>query len=182
MNNNRSTELNELFKAISLAQAEIKVAEKNAFNPHFKNNYANLQSLIECSRPALCKNQLAVMQQIVHDEGGDYLHTILSHASGQWISASVKLTPTKPDIQSLGAYITYMRRYSYAALIGVYDGWDEDDDGNSNSLVNSDQLKIITSFTHDNVPLLNEILKSYNVKDLRNLKAIDATSLINRLS
>ncbi len=127
----RSTELNELFAALAKAQADIKVALKDCNNPFFKSRYANLQAVIECSRPALCNNGLFVTQPIRSNSAGqDCLVTILGHSSGQWISAEMKITPLKTDIQSLGSYITYLRRYCYASIVGVYDGT-EDDDGNA---------------------------------------------------
>lgn len=130
MNEYKSIELNEIFSALCKAQSKIKVASKDSSNPFFKSKYANLQAVIEASRPALCDNGLSVTQQLISENDRKYIITTLGHASGQWISSKVMLTPAKEDIQSLGSYITYMRRYSYAALIGVYDG-EEDDDGNT---------------------------------------------------
>ncbi len=130
----RSPELNELFSALAKAQADIKVALKDSNNPFFKSRYANLQAVIECSRPALCNNGLFVTQPIrPNSTGQDCLVTILGHSSGQWISSEMKITPLKTDIQSLGSYITYLRRYCYASIVGVYDGM-EDDDGNADAL------------------------------------------------
>src|SRR6267142_4549186 len=139
MNEQRSPDLNELFKALSMAQAEINVALKSSMNSFLKNSYANLQSIIESSRPALCRHGLSVIQQMVSENGTDYLVTILGHSSGQWISSRMKMVPLKSDLQSLGSCITYLRRYMYAALVGVYDG--EDDDGNHASLASDIQVK-----------------------------------------
>src|SRR6266568_1673775 len=110
LSESRSQELNELFSAMAKAQAEIKVALKDSSNPFFKSSYANLQSIIEASRPALCKNGLSVMQQMISGESGDYLVTLLAHSSGQWISSQMRINPAKQDVQSLGSYITYLRR------------------------------------------------------------------------
>lgn len=127
----RSPELNELFAALAKAQADIKVAIRDSNNPFFKSRYANLQAVIECSRPALCNNGLFVTQPIrPNSTGQDCLVTILGHSSGQWISSEMKIAPLKTDIQSMGSYITYLRRYCYSSIVGVYDGT-EDDDGNS---------------------------------------------------
>lgn len=127
----RSTELHELFSALAKAQAEIKVAIKDSNNPFFKSRYANLQAVIECSRSALCNNGLSVTQPIRPNSAGqDCVMTILGHSSGQWIASEMRITPIKTDIHSLGSYITYLRRYCYASIVGVYDGT-EDDDGNS---------------------------------------------------
>ncbi len=187
---NKSTELNELFSAMSLAQSEIKVAIKDSSNPFFKSSYANLQSIIEASRPALCKNKLSVLQQITSEEGQDYLVTMLCHASGQWISSRMRITPAKQDVQSLGSYITYLRRYSYASLIGVYDG-QEDDDGNAAvqestiqplKLVSEKQAAVLISYMQNNPELREAIYKQYGVKSVGDIKESDGRILIEQLS
>lgn len=177
MNDYKSTELNELLKALSMAQAEINVAIKSSSNPFFKSSYANLQSIIEASRPALCKHGLSVLQHMVTDNGTDYLVTMLGHSSGQWISSRMKIAPQKTDVQSLGSYITYLRRYMYAALVGVYDG--EDDDGNHVSLASDMQMKKILAHINGDNTLLQQILSNYGIKELRHMKESDASSLIS---
>jgi ERF superfamily len=180
MNNYRSTELNELFSALSKAQAEMEVACKDSSNPYFKSKYANLQSIMEASRPSLCKNGLAVTQQIIPNEQGfECLVTVLGHGSGQWISSSMKINPQKSDIQSLGSYITYLRRYSYASIIGVYDG--EDTDGEANMFVTEAQAKKLEKLLRDNNKL-EETLKYYNIQTTAQLKQIDADKLFKRLN
>ena len=128
-NPSRSESLNELFAALAKSQAEMKTAGLNAQNPYFKSAYADLAEIVRVSRPALTKNGLSVIQQIMpNDDGQNILHTILAHSSGQWIETRMRILPSKPDVQSLASYITYLRRYSYAAIVGVVSA-DEDDDG-----------------------------------------------------
>jgi hypothetical protein len=69
------------------------------------------------------------MQRILlNDDGGQVLQTILAHSSGQWVESRMRLIPPKNDVQSMGSYITYLRRYMYSAIVGVVAA-DEDDDG-----------------------------------------------------
>lgn len=125
----RSETLNELFTALAKAQGEMRTAGLNAENPYFKSAYADMAEIVRVSRPALTKNGLTVIQQIMpNDDGQNILHTILAHSSGQWIETRMRILPSKPDVQSLASYITYLRRYSYAAIVGVVSA-DEDDDG-----------------------------------------------------
>lgn len=127
-NPSRSSDLKDLFAALAKAQAEMKVAGRNSENPYFKSSYASLADIVKASRPFLTKNGLSVIQQVMpNDNGQNILHTILAHASGQWIETRMNIAPAKNDIQSIASYITYLRRYSYAAICGVVD--DEDDDG-----------------------------------------------------
>jgi len=191
MSEHRSTELNELFAALSKAQEEIRCAHKDASNPFFKSKYANLQMVIEASRPALCKNNLAVSQQLITENNLTYLYTLLGHSSGQWISSKALLSPVKTDVQSLGSYITYMRRYSYSAIVGVYDG-EEDDDGDKavpepkkeytaykpDKLISSQQLVIIVKLIQSDIAVYNDIITKFKVKELRELKEWQAEEII----
>lgn len=126
----RSEQLNELFAALAKAQGEFNIAGLHSENPYFKNKYADLTSVIKATRPALAKHGLAVIQQIQTDKSGaSTLYTILTHSSGQYISTQMRITPAKNDIQTLGSYLSYCARYSYARLLCVALGDDEDDDG-----------------------------------------------------
>ncbi len=125
---NRSEQLNELFSALAKAQAEMAVAELSSSNPFFKSKYADFTTIVKASRPSLTKNGLCVIQQILPNEGFGTLHTVLGHSSGQFIESQVEIKPIKADVQSVGSYITYLKRYSYAALVGLTTG-EEDDDG-----------------------------------------------------
>lgn len=125
----RSEQINELFGALAKAQSEMKIANESTSNPYFKSKYADLEEIVKASRPYLAKNGLAVIQQIMANEDGtSVLNTILSHSSGQWIESRMRIISQKADIQSVGSAITYVRRYSYAAMVGVVAGG-EDDDG-----------------------------------------------------
>lgn len=123
-----SPELGELFCALAKAQLNMKVAKKEASNPFFKSSYADLEAIVAAARPALAENGLCVLQRVHDVEGQPYLITRLGHASGQWVESRVPINPPKSDVQSLGSYITYMRRYAYASCVGVIAGG-EDDDG-----------------------------------------------------
>lgn len=134
----KSTETKDLYTALAKAQAEMGMASLNTQNPYFKTRYADLSEIVKVSRPALSKNGLSVTQQIIsNDDGGNVLITTLAHNSGQYIESRMRIIPPKSDVQTLGSYITYLRRYSYAALVGIVTG-DEDDDGEE---VMADQRK-----------------------------------------
>lgn len=125
----RSPELKDLFGAMAKAQNEMQSANLNKENPYFKSRYADFAEIVRASRPALTKNGLAVFQEIkITEDGQSVLHTLLSHASGQWIESRMRIVPPKNDIQSISSYVTYLKRLCYASLIGVAIG-EEDDDG-----------------------------------------------------
>ncbi len=192
MSNYKSTETNELFAALSMAQSEINVAQRDSNNPFFKSKYANLQAVIEASRPALCKNGLSVIQTMQPDGNDQYLVTVLGHKSGQWISSMMKINPAKPDVQSLGSYITYLRRYCYGAITGVYDG--EDDDGNHASqptksvdqsqtkTITNDQLAKLVDMIQIDITVYEKIQTRYRVSELTELNFSQAEDAIKFLT
>jgi len=126
---NRSDQINELFSALAKAQGEIRPASMDATNPHFRTRYATLTAIQEACRGPLSKHGLSVIQSVESTDNGFSIETMLAHSSGQWISSNFKLLIGKQDMQGLGAAVTYARRYSIAAMVGIVS--DEDDDANS---------------------------------------------------
>ncbi len=125
---NMERQYNELFSALAKAQMEMQSAFMNSQNPFFKSRYADFAEIVRASRPSLAANGLCVIQRIVTATDGMTLCTTLGHSSGQYIESEMKISPAKADVQSLGSYITYLKRYQYAAITGVIIS-DEDDDG-----------------------------------------------------
>lgn len=122
-----SSEVEKLYEALAKAQGEMKLAQRDSENPYFKSSYANLGSVIMASRTFLAKHGLSIYhRQELNSDGQSILVGTLAHSSGQYIESRYRVTPTKNDIQALGSYMTYLRRYSYVALCGMAD---TDDDG-----------------------------------------------------
>ncbi len=124
-----SDQLNELFSALCKAQGEIKRASKDGNNPHFRAKFASLESVVDASRDALNKYGLSVTQvTTAGDDGSLHLITMLGHISGQFIYGRYPVVPVKQDPQGFGSALSYAKRYSLAAIVGVVSS-DEDDDG-----------------------------------------------------
>ena len=123
-----SEQINDLAKALSAAQGDFEDAIKDGTNSHFRSSYATLAAVLDVVRQPLSKNGLAVIQGVSPSESGCELVTRLCHSSGQWIESRMTLMLNKPDMQGLGTAITYARRFSLAAIVGVTQ---KDDDGNS---------------------------------------------------
>ena len=88
--------------------------------------YADLGDLLDMARPILAKHDLALIQPLTRF-GAPVMtvHTMLIHSSGAVLSWGFDVqTGTTP--QATGSAITYARRYSAAAALGV--GFDDDDD------------------------------------------------------
>lgn len=121
--------INELAAALSKAQGEMQAAIKDKINPFFKSSYADLGSVWDAARPVLSKYGLCIMQttEMTPDGNKIVMVTTLAHTSGQWMKSYLPLNPSKNDSQGVGAALTYLRRYSLSAIVGVV--CDEDDDG-----------------------------------------------------
>ena len=126
----QSAEIGEIAAALSVAQAEINPAEKNATNPHLKNKYANISAIYDAVRDVLPKHGLCVVQTMLPTDGTRaHVRTTLAHKSGQWFASEcVMPLDRQGGAQGMGSAITYARRYSLSAILGVVA--DEDDDGN----------------------------------------------------
>ena len=126
----QSEQVNDLAEALAKAQGSMRGAKKSADNPFFKSKYADLSEVWEACREALSSNGLSVTQTTNILDGQMVMETTLLHSSGQWLKGVYPIKPTKDDPQGMGSAITYCRRYSLAAMVGVAQ---EDDDGNAAS-------------------------------------------------
>ena len=126
---NRSDTINELATALAAAQAELHNPAFDSANPHFKSKFASLAGVRDTITPTLTKHGLSVLQILGNDDNRVTCETVLMHKSGQWISGTFAIAPTKPDAQGTGSAATYARRYALMAIVNVVG--DEDDDGNA---------------------------------------------------
>lgn len=127
-----SNNIDELAKALAKAQGEMSGVKKGKTNPHFKTTYADLASAIAATREAFSENGLSFVQ-LTNSEPGSVdvsIVTRLMHESGQWIESVLNVRATQQTPQGLGSAITYGRRYSLMAMVGIAP---EDDDGETAS-------------------------------------------------
>ncbi|MNK58678.1 ERF superfamily protein [compost metagenome] len=122
----RSPSLAKLTEALVKAQAVMAGAKKDSNNPHHKSKYADLASVWDACREPLTKNGLAVIQLPEADGKRVTAKTLLLHTSGEFIETPASATARDDGPQSIGSVITYLRRYSLMAMVGIAP---EDDDG-----------------------------------------------------
>lgn len=127
-----SAEIGEITAALSAFQGKVsqpklnkEVSVKTKIGTSYKFKYADLGECIKSASPTLQEFGLAVTQVICNGN----LITILSHKSGQWFKSVLDLKMDKINgYQELGSAITYLKRYSFCAILGIVA--DADDDGN----------------------------------------------------
>lgn len=114
-----SETIGKLAEALSKAQAKLRGAEKDGRNPHFKSDFATLESVWNSVRDALSENGLSVVQPLgMNADGNPTLTTMLMHSSGEWISGERALHASRIDPQSIGSALSYARRYDLCAMVG----------------------------------------------------------------
>jgi hypothetical protein len=124
-----------LFAALSAAQAEFGELRRTATakiqtkaGGSYEFSYAPLDELLDAVLPALGKHGLWLGQPVSGGGDGYQLRTIIAHKSGAALTSTMRL-PRSEDIKALGSTITYLRRYSLQALLGL--AAEEDDDGSA---------------------------------------------------
>ena len=119
-----------LFAAIAQAQGEVENATKSATNSHFKNRYADLAEVLNAVRPVFARHGLAIIQSVSSDQQLVTVATTIAHKEGGFVTSSMSCTSPTSKIQDLGSMVTYLRRYSVAAMTCISQA---DDDGNAAS-------------------------------------------------
>ena len=123
------------------------VAVFDATNPFLKSKYASLGAVIQASRPILAKHKLSLVQFPISDAAGIGVESVLAHESGEFVAERILIPLTeekgKSKVQSAGSTLTYLRRYSWASILGMYS--DEDSDGGSATCQSSSNLPVGTA-------------------------------------
>ena len=162
--------------ALAKAQGQMQSASKDAKNKFFGSNYADLSSVWDACRKPLSDNGLSVVQcpNGMDSSGKIVLETYLLHESGQYMKSVISMKPKDESPHSYGSTLTYMRRYSLSAMVGVIQ---DDDDGNTGTKGDSgykpnktQQVKQTTYQRRQPQPIPQEI------KD--NIKIHSATAVI----
>jgi len=126
----QSENIDQVIIALCAVQAELRPAVRKSENPFFHSKYAPLDAVWDVVRVPMAKHGLAVAQHfVITPEGTCALVTTLGHKSGQFIRGYYPVGAKSADPQHVGSAVTYARRYSLSAMLGVVSP-EEDDDGN----------------------------------------------------
>lgn len=124
--------LAKLFGALAAATSEFTPIHKNrqvtikSEKGSYSFVYAELSESIDATRPALAKNGLAVVQPYTKLGDVAILRTVLSHSGGGLMVLACEI-PRAQNIKDLGGSLTYLRRYTYNALLCLAADEDLDD-------------------------------------------------------
>lgn len=118
----------ELIESLIKARTEFPEIPKNrtAKAGSFSYKYADLSDILTIVVPILSKYGLIITQPIVSTERGMAVKTILYHTSGGSIESVFDMNVNGLNPQQVGSMISYYRRYSICALLGVFPEDDTD--------------------------------------------------------
>jgi len=124
-----SQSIQNLTKALLVAQTQMGAATKGAKNPFFKSSYADLPTVMEVVKEPLNNAGIIVLQPATHQDGKNFITTTLLHAdTGEWMESQTEVVCAKQnDPQAFGAAQTYARRFGLQSMLFIPA---EDDDGN----------------------------------------------------
>ena len=174
--------MKNIASALVKAQKAFGPALKTSTNPHFRSRYADLSACVESVITGLNDNGIALIQQTHDSESGVCVETLFLHESGESLSAGKLHVPaTKQDAQGVGSAVTYLRRYSLAAICSITQ---EDDDGESAKEVgiSKAQLVAIQTNAEKNAEMIEKALNYFKVADLNKLSQSQANIIINKLN
>jgi hypothetical protein len=155
----KSDQINDLAAALCKFQEkcpaleldrQVKVRMKSGGEYAF--SYSTIGNIKKVITPLLAENGLSYTQPILSD--GTVI-TVLMHISGQFISSSLLIKGDNTP-QGIGSAITYAKRYSLAAILGLVA--DEDDDAN---MAEGNEYTVSSDKVENNKPWLNENTKEY---------------------
>jgi len=168
----QSESINELTSALAKAQSEIRNPSKNTKNTFFKNEYADLTSVLGCIRPVASANGLSFIQSVEAYNGNVAVSSQISHVSGQWVKqvASVEVPKTsKNPIQDLGSMATYLKRYQAQSMWAVCA--DEDTDAQDLGIedISDEKVAHLDAMLDATKSSKEAFLKVYGVENLKRL-------------
>lgn len=126
-------QIDQLATAMAEASKGFEGAARDTKNDFFRSKYADLRSVIAASRPSLAEHGLHLWQfpGSITDSSIELI-SWLTHSSGQWVRiTSVMPVPAEDrgedgrrkganSLQLVGQAISYMRRYAWAAICGIF--------------------------------------------------------------
>lgn len=182
-----SQEIGDLFKALGACQKSFPIIGKNAVNPHWKNRYADLASIVEVVNETLPQYGLSYSQVPSADSQHVSVATIIAHESGQYIKGILNMVARDAGPQSIGSTITYCKRYALQSMLGIATA-DEDDDGEQGHGRSSNYVNNLQFFKDTTASLFTKktdvgkwLLDNYDVKKPEDLAEKDLDSAITEV-
>ena len=132
----------KLNAALVSVRKDVQNPHFDSVNPHFKNKFASLKSVVNAVIPTFAEHGIAVIQDLQTIDGGVACYTHFCHESGEEkVFGPLIMNATKQDPQGYASASTYARRYHLMAVAGVVGDDDDDGEAASQPAFSSKQMK-----------------------------------------
>lgn len=142
----KKTASNNIYADLIEVQKAIPTIAKNSKAVY--GTYANFDDIIKTVRPLLNEHNFVIIQKTITQTNEQFtsvgIISELIHVSGEKITSDPFIVPLQPEkgkslAQTAGSILTYAKRYSLCALLGIATG--DDTDGNyTNGFNNSNGM------------------------------------------
>jgi len=162
---------------IATALLEFHKTNPSAFedkrNPHFKNQYASLESVINTVRTA-SQFGLTFTQEMDFEGDITFVRTVMMHSSGDTRVSRTKIVSKDPnDPQKQGSAISYAKRYGLQSIFGLPSDDDDGEIANKDGKPPTDPI-LEAIKNAQSIQELNKIYRTnqpFTDKNLRTIKA-----------
>ena len=142
---------------------------KESDNPYFKSKYSTYETIMKACQPLLNKHGLVVSHYTFIENEKEYIKTVVCSLENEKIESTSPVIPSRTDIQSKGAYFTYMKRYHVIMLLGIpiYDENDDDGEALMNGIISENQYKQLEVLLKGHPELKDRVLRGYEITGLK---------------
>ena len=115
-----------LHAALVTAIGQIPSIKATGKNKHLGNEYLTLGDILAGVRPTLSKHGLAISQRPMSTSAGAGCITSILHKDGGIFETSLLLPISQQTPQAISSCVTYAKRISITALLGIAADLDDD--------------------------------------------------------
>jgi len=169
--------------AIAKAQAEVKNAQFNRTNPHFKSKYADLAEISNTVRKVFSANGIGIVQSVTVDGGITLLDTTLTHTGGASVTNRSPIPGDNNNPIKMMANVTSARRTALCALACIAAEEDphlEAAEAES-KLIGDSLLVVLEEKIEATGANKDRFLKAYGIEDLSHLPMDKFADAMNKL-
>lgn len=150
----------------------VKVQTKNGGSYTF--DYTDLGGILDEAKRVFKDNGITIIQNAYSDVAEGKLmisvETMFLHSSGEWVRSQPLKMPSSNNMQDMGGQVTYMKRYSLSAMLGIATESDDDANGASgNSYQLSDKKASDKQLNYVNKLIKNNVTEKFNEQQVYEL-------------
>jgi hypothetical protein len=200
-----SPETGKLSDAMSAAQGAFKPLVFDRRNAETKEEYADLEAIIDATREALSTNKVFFSQLVFTGDNQETLIRTRIQHSEQWMEAKGRVVPIRDDPRTTDSLIQYVKTQAAKSILGIAGRNDtSDDDGvrslnaerknfekgtrvyephSETELLSKDQIEEMTHELDDSgfSDIVEDIFKTYRVEAISDLPRNKYREIIDKI-